>query len=88
MDENGIMEGQGLNGLCVGKAETKVALAKHPESRIWTTILECVSATGRLFNPLVIFKGKEVQQQWFPDDQESLASLSNWMMMMMMIFLL
>lgn len=78
MDENGIMEGQGLNGLCVGKAETKVALAKHPESRIWTTILECVSATGRLFDPLIIFKGKEVQQQWFPDDNEFLASLDGW----------
>src|SRR5512146_2160390 len=41
MDECGIMEGQGLNGLCVGKTETKVALGKHPESRIWTTMLEC-----------------------------------------------
>lgn len=78
MDETGIMEGQGLNGLCVGKAETKTALAKHPESRIWTTILECVSATGRLFDPLVIFKGKELQQQWFPDNKDSLAMLGNW----------
>ncbi len=78
MDECGIMEGQGLNGLCVGKTETKVALAKHPESRIWTTMLECVSATGRLFDPLVVFKGKSVQQQWFPDDNGFLASLDGW----------
>ena len=32
MDKTGIMEGMGINGLCVGSAETKTAIKKHPES--------------------------------------------------------
>ena len=63
MDETGIMEGLGINGLCVGSSATKFALAKHPESRIWTTIIECISALGASLPPLVIFKGKDIQQQ-------------------------
>jgi hypothetical protein len=31
MDETGIMAGMGINGLCVGSAETKTAIKKHPE---------------------------------------------------------
>jgi DDE superfamily endonuclease len=30
--------------------------------------LECISATGVPLPPLVMFKGKSVQQQWFPED--------------------
>ena len=55
------MEGLGINGLCVGSSETKEALSKHPESRIWTTIIECISATGKALLPLFIFKGKDIQ---------------------------
>lgn len=78
MDETGLMEGLGINGLCVGSSATKVALAKHPESRIWTTIVECISASGASLPPLVIFKGKDVQQQWFPDDDGALDFLRTW----------
>ena len=60
MDESGIMEGLGVNGLVVGSAESKKALQKHPDSRIWTTILECISAIGKVTKPLVIFKGEDV----------------------------
>ena len=31
MDKIGIMVGMGINGLCVGSAETKIAIKKHPE---------------------------------------------------------
>ncbi|KAK4120714.1 DDE-domain-containing protein [Parathielavia appendiculata] len=34
------------------------------------SFIECISATGRYLHPLVIFKGKSVQQQWFPLDLE------------------
>jgi hypothetical protein len=78
MDETGIMEGMGINGLCVGSSATKEAMSKHPESRGWTTIVECISATGAALPPLVIFKGKEIQQQWFPDNDEDLDPLRNW----------
>ena len=68
MDEAGIMEGLGENGLVVGSADKRSIQKKFPGSRTWTSFLECVSATGVALPPLVIFKGKSVQQQWFPKD--------------------
>lgn len=68
MDEAGIMEGQGLNGLVVGSSQQKAIQKKQPGSKVWTSFIECVSAVGRALDPLVIFKGKSVQQQWFPTD--------------------
>jgi 4-hydroxybenzoate polyprenyltransferase len=65
MDEAGIMEGQGLNGLVVGSAQKRFIQKKQPGSRAWTSFIECISATGRALLLLVIFKGKSVQQQWF-----------------------
>lgn len=63
MDETGVMEGYGLNGYVVGSAETRKVQGKQPGSRAWTTIIECISATGASTLPLVIYKGKSVQQQ-------------------------
>jgi hypothetical protein len=62
MDETGIIEGMGINGLCVGSVETKIAIKKHSESQIWTTIIECISAGNQVIKPLVIFKDRDVQQ--------------------------
>jgi hypothetical protein len=66
MDESGIMEGYGANGLVVGSSERRAIQKKQPGSRAWTSFIECVSATGNALHPIVIFKGKSVQQQWFP----------------------
>jgi hypothetical protein len=68
MDEAGIMEGLGENGLVVGSSEKRSIQKKFPGSRAWTSFLECISATGVPLPPLVMFKGKSVQQQWFPKD--------------------
>ncbi|KAK8086811.1 transposase [Apiospora phragmitis] len=68
MDEHGILEGQGGNGLVVGSSELRSIQQKQPGSRCWTTILECASAVGRAIPPLVIYKGKSVQEQWFPHE--------------------
>ena len=65
MDEAGIMEGQGLNGLVVGSAQKRFIQKKQPGSRAQTSFIECISATGWALLSLVIFKGKSVQQQWF-----------------------
>ncbi len=63
-DETGIMEGLGANSLVVGSAEVKgnSIYVKDGDSRIWTTIIETISATEKLLNPVVIFKGTHVQQ--------------------------
>ena len=68
MDETGILEGQGSNGLVLGVSEKAIIIKKQPGSRTWTIIIECISATGIVLKPLVIFKGKSVQQQWFPKE--------------------
>ena len=65
MDEAGIMEGQGLNGLVVGSAQKRFIQKKQPGSKAWTSFIECISATGQALLPLIIFKGKSVQQQQF-----------------------
>jgi 4-hydroxybenzoate polyprenyltransferase len=64
MDEAGIMEGQGVNGLVVGHTGRHFVPKKQRGSRAWTSFIECISALGRAISPLVIFKGKTVQQQF------------------------
>jgi hypothetical protein len=63
MDESGIMEGQGSNGLVLGSKETKEIQRRGPGSRTWTSCIEYILATGKRLPPLVIFKGKSVQAQ-------------------------
>jgi hypothetical protein len=61
MDEAGIMEGQGVNGLVVGSVNRRFIQRKQPGSKAWTSFIECISAIGVALPPLVIFKGKTVQ---------------------------
>ena len=68
MDEAGLLEGQGSNGIVLGSSESRAILKTQPGSRIWTSFIECISATGQTLSPLVIFRGKTLQQQWFPPD--------------------
>lgn len=60
------MEGQGTNGFVLGSEVRRAVTKKQPGSRVWTSFIECVSATGVYLPPLVIFKGESIQQQWFP----------------------
>ena len=69
-DEFGLIEGQGINGLVVGSSQTRTLQRKVPGSRAWTSFLECISATGVVLPPAIIFKGKSLQQQWFPIDKD------------------
>ena len=62
------MEGHRVNGLVVGKVGIRALLKKTPGSKAWTFFIEYVSASGIAIAPLVIFKGKTVQTQWFPKD--------------------
>uniref|UniRef100_A0A8H7K3R7 HTH CENPB-type domain-containing protein n=1 Tax=Bionectria ochroleuca TaxID=29856 RepID=A0A8H7K3R7_BIOOC len=72
MDEAGIMEGIGDNGLVLGSSRKNWAAKIQPGTRYWTTMIECISAAGGHLKPLVIFKGKTVQQQWFPVELDHL----------------
>ncbi|SCN90426.1 related to transposase [Fusarium fujikuroi] len=47
VDEVGMMEGIGMNGLFLGYQSKKSVLIRQPGSRAWITILECILATGK-----------------------------------------
>jgi len=60
MDEAGIMEGEGENGLVVGSVDRRLIQKKQPSSKTWTSFIKCISAAGKALCPLLIFKGKSV----------------------------
>ncbi|KAM5527030.1 transposase [Fusarium oxysporum f. sp. phaseoli] len=64
------MEGQGINGLVIGSSQENpnTVPVKTINARTWTSIVECISALGVALNPLVIFKAKSIQEQWFKKD--------------------
>ena len=65
-DEMGVGQGVGDNHWVICEVLTRLALKKDIEKGQWITVMECISADGQALPPLLIFKGKDVQQQWFP----------------------
>jgi hypothetical protein len=59
------MEGEGENRLVVGSTQKRFIQKKQPGRKTWTSFIKCISALGNALKPLVIYKGKSVQQQWF-----------------------
>jgi hypothetical protein len=62
--------------LVVGTSETNKAMLKSDQSRWWSTIIEAITATGEALFPGVIFKGKDLQTQWFIE--EFRRQVPNW----------
>ncbi|KAJ4176326.1 hypothetical protein NW759_17773 [Fusarium solani] len=74
VDEGGIMAGFGLDSLVIGSSDPRrKTFLKGSQSRTWTSFIEAATATGRLLKPGIIFKGKELQQQWFIDELREVA---------------
>ncbi|RKK07392.1 hypothetical protein BFJ65_g17598 [Fusarium oxysporum f. sp. cepae] len=74
VDEGGIMAGFGLDSLVIGSSDPRrKAFLKGSQSRTWTSFIEAVTADGRLLKPGIIFKGKELQKQWFIDEINKIA---------------
>lgn len=64
----------GLDSLVVGSAEPKKkAFLKGSQSRTWTSFIEAITADGRALRPGIIFKGKELQSQWFLNEFQKIA---------------
>lgn len=57
VDETGIMEGYGINGLVIGSTAlgTNKTYLKSSQSRYWTSIIKYISATGNSLKPVIIF---------------------------------
>jgi hypothetical protein len=49
------------------------AFLKGPQTRNWTSFIEAVTADGRALVPGIIFKGKELQKQWFLEEFKQIA---------------
>ncbi|PNP53918.1 hypothetical protein FNYG_15664 [Fusarium nygamai] len=72
VDEGGLVAG--FDNLIIGSPDPKKkALLKDLQSRTWTSFIEAVTATGRALKPGIIFKGKELQNQWFLNEFELIA---------------
>ncbi|KAJ0128034.1 hypothetical protein HZ326_28864 [Fusarium oxysporum f. sp. albedinis] len=64
----------GLDSLVVGSADPRrKAFLKGPQTRNWTSFIEAITADGRVLVPAIIFKGKELQKQWFRDEFKQIA---------------
>jgi hypothetical protein len=72
------MDGQNRPGYFIGHAESKNKEVKTQKMSDWRSIIECVSAEGNAVPPVVIFSGKNIQQQWFPDDIKAQELLRSW----------
>ena len=69
----------GEGTVVIGPAQCRTLIRNDSANREWTTVVEAISAAGRVMPPLVIFKGQSVQEQWFPvDDDEVNAPYDDW----------
>jgi len=66
MDEQGLQEGETRGGRVMGTKVTKRAYLKASDATFWVTIVEAIMTSGWRLTPVVIFKGKSLQAQWFP----------------------
>ena len=69
MDEIGISFSVLGDQRVVGSTNTASSIKKTPLERECVTVIEALSPSGRQTKPLIIFKAKHVQQQWFIPDQ-------------------
>ena len=78
MDETGFAMGPARNAKVVLTARNAEGKARMPGNRDWVTAVECVSAAGRHLDPLVIFKGSRILQNWIPAGPEALEATRSW----------
>ena len=69
MDETGNALGPCTNQTIIGSSKSKRSYVARAEDREWVSVIECIGAAGRVLTPMVIFKGKNVQHQWFIPNQ-------------------
>jgi len=64
-DEIGFLEGQGRTQAVVTRNSVRNENLPSSFSRNSLTIIECISADGSVLPPFIIFKGKELMEDWF-----------------------
>jgi hypothetical protein len=82
MDETGTQLGASIATKVLGDAKKKSTIVKKPNETEWVSVIECISSAGKAMKPLIIFKGKSVQLQWFNSsevpDWEYTTSTNGW----------
>ena len=68
MDEQGLGLGFYSNTKVLSSSKKTRTFVKSPQNREWVSVLECISATGRIIKPLIIFKGNSLQTSWFEEN--------------------
>jgi 4-hydroxybenzoate polyprenyltransferase len=47
------------------RRKTRTVAVSSPQNRAWVSMVECISAGGRMTSPLAIFAGKQHQESWY-----------------------
>jgi 4-hydroxybenzoate polyprenyltransferase len=66
VDETGVQLGETNGGTVAGTVMTSSSERMKSDNSTWSSILESISADGRLLTPTVVFTGENLQGQWFP----------------------
>ncbi|KAI8412582.1 hypothetical protein FOFC_05840 [Fusarium oxysporum] len=66
VDETGAQLGETNGGTVAGTVMTPSSERIKSDNSTWSSILESISADGRRLTPTVVFKGENLQGQWFP----------------------
>ena len=67
MDEKGFALGLLGSEKCFCSKETIELKRSEPGNTDWASVLECISADGRLLPPFIIFKGKVFMESWIEE---------------------
>ena len=68
VDEQGMALGTCSATTVLVPLNAKKAYVKAPQTREWVTVIEAISMNGAKIRPLVIFKGEDLQDTWFEED--------------------
>jgi hypothetical protein len=58
VDEKGFTIGQAKKGRVICRRRRRNVRVRHPGNRVWVSAMDCVSADGRVLDPLYIYAGK------------------------------
>jgi hypothetical protein len=64
MDEKGVALGQGMKVRSIVSKSNKQPKSSHDGNREWATLIECISLTGKVLSPWIIFKGVVNKTSW------------------------
>lgn len=62
---------RGKNSFVICNAKEKQVYTAEPGRTEWVTVVECICTDGTAIDPLIIFKGENLQTAWIPSDTKN-----------------